>query len=185
MTVRLEPANLMRAPFELACSPSPAFMTPAFAISSLNFIIAFSNSGLGITPASESLLAFTITMNLISSLSLIEFVCVVSEPGAVATGSNSCIRENENLLLWKRCDPVATALGSDTHWVVGRTSTRSTDSGFFSLPKSQCGAGRILNDAQPTHVRYFDRVLHDLCAQRCCFLCRRADVINQYVSQPE
>ena len=36
---------------------------PALTISSLNLPIAVSSSVLGITPASESLLAFTITMN--------------------------------------------------------------------------------------------------------------------------
>ena len=42
----------MRAPFELGCRPSPASMTPAFTISSLNLPIAVSNSVLGMTPAS-------------------------------------------------------------------------------------------------------------------------------------
>jgi hypothetical protein len=42
-------------------------------ISSLNLPIAASNSVLGIAPASESLLAFTITMNRISSSVLVSF----------------------------------------------------------------------------------------------------------------
>src|SRR6202790_2573388 len=59
-----------RAPFEVGCRPSPASMTPAFTISSLNLPIAVSNSVLGITPASLFLSAFTITMNRIASLRL-------------------------------------------------------------------------------------------------------------------
>jgi hypothetical protein len=43
-------------------------MIPALAISSLNVPIAVSISVLGIRPASESLSAFTITMNRIGSL---------------------------------------------------------------------------------------------------------------------
>src|SRR5205823_1303333 len=55
--------NLTRAPFELACRPSPASMTPAFTNSSLNLPISASSSVVGRTPASDSLLALTITMN--------------------------------------------------------------------------------------------------------------------------
>src|SRR5882724_9214957 len=62
-TVRFPPENLTRAPFELACSPAASSSTPAFISSSLYLPIAESNSSLGITPASESLLAFTIIMN--------------------------------------------------------------------------------------------------------------------------
>ena len=40
MTVRSLPENLMRAPFELGWSPSPASITPAFTSSSLNFPIS-------------------------------------------------------------------------------------------------------------------------------------------------
>src|SRR5213075_2863577 len=65
MTVRLVPENLTRAPLELGWSPSPASITPAFTSSSLYFPIAVRSSVLGITPASLSLLALTITMNLI------------------------------------------------------------------------------------------------------------------------
>src|SRR5262245_28613915 len=65
ITVRLSPANLTRAPFELDCSPSAARRTPALASSSLNLPISVRSFSLGITPASEVLLAFTITMNLI------------------------------------------------------------------------------------------------------------------------
>src|SRR5215207_1620146 len=59
---------LIRAPFAVGCRPSPASITPALTISSLNLPIAVSSSVLGITPASVSLLAFTITMNRIAVL---------------------------------------------------------------------------------------------------------------------
>src|SRR5262245_62129250 len=52
----------MRAPLALDWSPAPSTMTPAFTSSSLNFAIAPSISSEGILPASESLLALTITM---------------------------------------------------------------------------------------------------------------------------
>src|SRR5262249_1835199 len=52
-------------PFELGCNPSPASITPAFTKSSLNLPMAVSNSVLGNLPASESLVALTITMNFI------------------------------------------------------------------------------------------------------------------------
>src|SRR5262249_2372575 len=58
--------NLTRFPFELAWRPSPASMMPAFTSSSLNFPISARSSFLGRMPASESLLALTITMTLIS-----------------------------------------------------------------------------------------------------------------------
>src|SRR5688572_21298543 len=60
--------NRMRDPFELGWSPSPASSTPAFAISSLKSPIAPISSRLGMTPASESLLAFTRIMNRIDTL---------------------------------------------------------------------------------------------------------------------
>src|SRR5450631_672176 len=63
VTVRFPPENLTRAPFELACNPAASSSTPAFINSSLYLPIADINSSLGITPASESLLAFTIIMN--------------------------------------------------------------------------------------------------------------------------
>src|SRR5215510_8275249 len=62
ITVRLSPENLTRAPLELGCSPLPSSITPAFTISSLNFAMAESSSSEGILPASESLVALTITM---------------------------------------------------------------------------------------------------------------------------
>src|SRR5712664_211395 len=70
LTLGAFPAYLIRAPFDVGCRPSPASMTPAFTISSLNLPIAVSISVLGITPASVSLLAFTITMNRIVTLRL-------------------------------------------------------------------------------------------------------------------
>src|SRR5437016_11469135 len=63
ITVRLPPENLTRAPLELGCNPSPASITPAFTSSSLYFPISVRSCSLGITPASESLVAFTIIMN--------------------------------------------------------------------------------------------------------------------------
>src|SRR5712692_2949929 len=65
MTVRLAPENLMRAPFELGWSPAPSRSTPAFISSSLYLPIAERRSSPGMMPASQSLLAFTIIMNLI------------------------------------------------------------------------------------------------------------------------
>src|SRR5213592_2994121 len=63
ITVRLLPENLTRAPLELACSPSPASITPAFSSSMLNFPISVRIFSSGRTPASESLLALTSTRN--------------------------------------------------------------------------------------------------------------------------
>src|SRR5437870_5497827 len=63
VSVGLPPENAMRAPFELAWSPSPASNTPAFTMSSLNLPIAAISSLLGRTPASEFLLALTCIMN--------------------------------------------------------------------------------------------------------------------------
>src|SRR5262245_35706507 len=78
MTVRLSPENRTRAPLELGCSPLPSSITPAFTISSLNFAMAASSSSEGILPASESLVALTITMNRIVVLLS---VCAGREPG--------------------------------------------------------------------------------------------------------
>jgi hypothetical protein len=55
MTVRLVPENLTR----------PASITPALTSSSLYFPISARSCSVGSLPASESLVAFTITMNLI------------------------------------------------------------------------------------------------------------------------
>src|SRR6266478_9349132 len=70
LTTLCPPEYLTRAPREVGCRPSPASMMPALTISSLNLPIAVSNSVLGITPASLSLLAFTITINRIVNLRL-------------------------------------------------------------------------------------------------------------------
>src|SRR5436190_4070966 len=61
--VRFPPENLMRVPFELGWRPARSSSTPAFINSSLYLAILESSSSLGILPASESLLAFTIIMN--------------------------------------------------------------------------------------------------------------------------
>src|SRR6202171_5034546 len=77
LTLGCFPEYLIRAPFDVGCRPSPASMTPAFTISSLNLPMAVSNSVLGMTPASLFLSAFTITMNRIVTLHLIS----VRQPG--------------------------------------------------------------------------------------------------------
>src|SRR5256885_5533547 len=67
MTVFLPPGpNLTRTPFDEACSPSAASSTPALTSSSLNLVISVRIFSSGRAPASESLFAFTITMNRIS-----------------------------------------------------------------------------------------------------------------------
>src|SRR5712691_12650468 len=53
----------MRAPLEVGWRPSPASMTPALAISSLNLPISAKSSLGGSTPASEFLSALTSSMN--------------------------------------------------------------------------------------------------------------------------
>src|SRR5712691_3698495 len=60
----------MRAPLEVGWRPSPASITPALAISSLNLPISAKSSLGGITPASEFLSALTSSMNRIVSVSL-------------------------------------------------------------------------------------------------------------------
>src|SRR5436309_2598433 len=67
ITVRFAPENRTRTPFELAWSPSPASMMPAFTSSSLYFPISARSFWPGRTPASESLLALTITMTRIGT----------------------------------------------------------------------------------------------------------------------
>src|SRR3979490_3009745 len=83
VTVGSLPAYLIRAPFDVGCSPSPASMTPAFTISSLNLPIAVSISVLGITPASLFLSAFTITMNRIVRLRLVSIHWAGCKPALV------------------------------------------------------------------------------------------------------
>jgi hypothetical protein len=65
VTMRLSPANLTRKPFELGCNPSPASITPALMSCSLYLPISVKSSSEGMTPASDSFVALTITMNLI------------------------------------------------------------------------------------------------------------------------
>ena len=67
MTVLSAPENLTRFPLEVGWRPSPASMTPAFTSSSLYLPISVRIFSLGICPASDSLLAFTITMTRIGS----------------------------------------------------------------------------------------------------------------------
>src|SRR6478672_513595 len=72
-TERLSPKKRTRAPFELGCRPSPASMIPAFTNSSLYLPMALRSASLGRTPASESLVARTITMKRIVVASRISF----------------------------------------------------------------------------------------------------------------
>ena len=60
-------------PLELGWRPSPASMTPALTSSSLNFPMSVRSFSLGITPASEFLVAFTITMTRIVVLPSLAF----------------------------------------------------------------------------------------------------------------
>ena len=62
MTVRFAPENRTRFAFEVGWSPSPATRTPAFASSSLNFVMSASSFSSGRAPASEFASAFTSTM---------------------------------------------------------------------------------------------------------------------------
>src|ERR1700686_4438628 len=64
MTEVLPPENRTRAPLALDWSPERSTRTPAFISSSLYLAIAARSSSLGILPASLSLLAWTIIMNL-------------------------------------------------------------------------------------------------------------------------
>src|SRR6266404_6883 len=72
--VRLPPENLMRVPLELGWRPARSSSTPAFMSSSLYLPIADRRASLGITPASDSLLAFTIIMNFMVVLSFVFFL---------------------------------------------------------------------------------------------------------------
>src|SRR5882724_8800504 len=53
----------MRQPFALACSPEASSSTPAFCSSSWYLAISANICSCGITPASVSLVAFTMIMN--------------------------------------------------------------------------------------------------------------------------
>src|SRR5258707_15642698 len=69
MATRLPFEYFMRAPLELACRPLRSSSTPAFISSSLYLPMALSSASLGMTPASDSLLALTIIMNFMIHLS--------------------------------------------------------------------------------------------------------------------
>src|ERR1041385_6940886 len=75
--VRLPLEYLMRAPLELGCRPLRSSSTPAFISSSLYLAMELRSDSLGITPASDSLLAFTIIMNfmLVSFRCLLQSLC--------------------------------------------------------------------------------------------------------------
>src|SRR5438309_7756521 len=62
-TLRCVPAYLTRQPFELACKPEASSNTPACCSSSWYFAISVRIGSCGMTPASESLVAFTMIMN--------------------------------------------------------------------------------------------------------------------------
>src|SRR2546427_9275075 len=62
-TVRFAPEYLTRHPLELACSPEASSRTPAFCSSSWYFAIFARIGSCGMTPASESFVAFTMIMN--------------------------------------------------------------------------------------------------------------------------
>src|SRR6185369_6957818 len=79
-TVRSLPENFTRAPFADGCRPSPASMTPAFTSSSLYRVISVSSVSLGITPASLSLVALTMTMNRMARVLLLPWSRTGSHP---------------------------------------------------------------------------------------------------------
>src|SRR5262249_10459479 len=116
ITVRCFPENRTRAPFELGCSPSPASITPAFTSSSLNFPICVRSSWLGRMPASESLLALTITMNRIVSPSSFWFGAGPPDgldrlnPGSTYT-SNGGQRDRQGQYFLGAAAPAARAAG--------------------------------------------------------------------------
>src|SRR5437870_2114812 len=71
ITVAFPPEKRTRAPFELACRPSAASITPALTNSSLYFPISSSSAWVGMMPASDSLFAFITIMTRIPSSSLL------------------------------------------------------------------------------------------------------------------
>src|SRR5438309_9908312 len=83
-TLRCVPAYLTRQPFELARRPEASSNTPAFCSSSWYFAISARICSCGMTPASESLVAFTMIMNrmVASLLGLGSEVYPYDEPGA-------------------------------------------------------------------------------------------------------
>src|SRR5215471_1527637 len=122
ITVCFPPENLTRAPFELGWSPSPASITPAFANSSLNLPILVRISLLGRTPASDSLLAFTITMKRIFRVSFPRFVRIVFLPYSRSPGAKIDNGQSLSLLPFFTClrglttmSGWDTVLGSNQH----------------------------------------------------------------------
>jgi hypothetical protein len=71
MTLGLPFENRTRAPFELAWSPSPASITPAFTISSLYLAMSPKTFSSGSIPASDSLFALTNIMKRIGFSSIL------------------------------------------------------------------------------------------------------------------
>src|SRR5262245_13080576 len=80
MTVRWLPEKRTRLPFDEGCTPSPASITPALTSCSLYFPIASRILRSGMTPASESLFAFTITITRMDLLLVTPAPAVVSGP---------------------------------------------------------------------------------------------------------
>ena len=68
MTVRDVPEKLTRAPLELGVNPAASSRMPALTSCSLYLPMAVSNSVLGISPASESFEALTMTMTFMREL---------------------------------------------------------------------------------------------------------------------
>jgi hypothetical protein len=66
-TVGIPLANLIRAPFELGCKPARWSKIPAFAISSLYFVIAAMSLLSGITPASAFLFSYMLALAYLST----------------------------------------------------------------------------------------------------------------------
>src|SRR6266481_3066500 len=76
---RLPFEYLTRAPLELECSPLRSKSTPAFISSSLYLAMELSSASLGMTQASDYLLAFTIIMNFMIHLSF-DFAAKLFDP---------------------------------------------------------------------------------------------------------
>src|SRR3989442_171342 len=80
-TVRFAPAYFTRHPFELACRPEASSRTPACCSSSWYFAISVRIFSCGMTPASDSLVAFTTIMNrMILSPLLLGLGCRRAQP---------------------------------------------------------------------------------------------------------
>src|ERR1700761_3371128 len=104
--VGFEPANLMRAPFEDGCKPSPESMIPAFTSCSLKAPISANSSFVGRTPASLRSVALTMTMNRIG-VSLL-----VSGGSTYAPSDASPNRHAETSFYGHRSLPGADAFGT-------------------------------------------------------------------------